>query len=154
MQLPKCIIRCYMRNLEYDPYQAASPATSRSLRRFRAGKNFERENTIKTSKEAIVGRALLWIPISVLCQLNRTIILFGFHSANFANKMKVNFWITNEILYEIDTHIEYLKLKFQIGTNRKTSVNFVNVSSFGKLQLSSWIGRKLVSVTTNWVLIS
>ena len=31
----------------------------------------------KTSKEAIVGRARLWIPISFLCQLNKTIILFG-----------------------------------------------------------------------------
>ena len=32
---------------------------------------------IKTSKEAIVGRARLWIPIFVLCQLKKTIILFG-----------------------------------------------------------------------------
>ena len=66
----------------------------------------------KTSKEAIVGRARQWIPISVLCQLNKTINLFGFKSANFGNKIKVNFWITNEIVYEIDTQIEYLKLKF------------------------------------------
>ena len=76
----------------------------------------------KPSKEAIVGRARLWIPISVLCQLNNTVILFGFNSANFGNEMKVNFWITNEILYEIGTHIEYLKL------NRQTSVIFVNAS--------------------------
>ena len=32
----------------------------------------------------------------------------------------------HEILYEIDTPIEYYKLKFQIGTIRKTSVIFVN----------------------------
>ena len=38
--------------------------------------------------------------------------LFGFDSAIFGNKIKVNFWITNVILYEIDTHIKYLKLKF------------------------------------------
>ena len=62
---------------------------------------------------------------------------FGFNSANFGNKFKLNFWITNEILFEIDTNIEYLKLKFQIGTIRKTSVIFVNASSFGKLRLSS-----------------
>ena len=30
-----------------------------------------------TSKGAIVSRDRLWIPISVLCQLNKTIILFG-----------------------------------------------------------------------------
>ena len=69
-------------------------------------------NYMKTSKEAIVDRVRLWIPISVLSQLNKTIILFDFNSANFGNKIKDNFWITNEILYEIDTHIEYLKLKF------------------------------------------
>ena len=40
----------------------------------------------------------------------------------------VHFWITHEILYGIDTNIEYLKLKFQIGTIRKTSVIFVNAS--------------------------
>ena len=34
------------------------------------------------------------------------------NSANFGNKIKFHFWFTNEILYEIDTHIEYLKLKF------------------------------------------
>ena len=50
-------------------------------------------------------------------------ILFG---SNYGNKIRVHIWIIHEILYEIDTHIEYLKLKFQIGTIRKTSVVFVN----------------------------
>ena len=54
-------------------------------------------------------------------------ISFG---ANFGNKFRVHIWIIHEISYEIDTHIEYLKLKFQIGTIRKTSVIFVNASKF------------------------
>ena len=37
--------------------------------------NFE-QSFIKTSKEVIVGRARLWILISVLCQLNKTIRLW------------------------------------------------------------------------------
>ena len=47
-----------------------------------------------------------------LMSINKAVILFGFNSANFGNKIKVNFWISNEILYEIDTHIDYLELKF------------------------------------------
>ena len=56
-------------------------------------------------------------------------VIFG---SNFGNKIRVHIWIVHEILYEIDTHIEYLKLKFQIGTIRKTSVNAlkINVSYF------------------------
>ena len=42
----------------------------------------------KTSKEAIVGRARLWKPISFLCQLNKTIILFG---SNFGYLRKKNY---------------------------------------------------------------
>ena len=34
-------------------------------------------------------------------------------SGNFGNEMKVNFWITYEILFEIDTHIECLKFLFR-----------------------------------------
>ena len=49
-------------------------------------------------------------------------------SANFGNKNKVHFWIAHEILYEIDTHIEYRKFTFQIRVIRKTSVIFVNWS--------------------------
>ena len=33
-------------------------------------------------------------------------------SANFGNENKVSFWIPHEILYEIDTHIEYPKFTF------------------------------------------
>ena len=52
-----------------------------------------------------------------------------FHSAPTSEKKhRVHIWIIHEILYEIDTNIEYLKLKFQIGTIRKTSVIFVNAS--------------------------
>ena len=47
-----------------------------------------------------------------LMSIKQNNIQFGFNSANFEHKIKVNFWITNEILYEIDTYIEYLKLKF------------------------------------------
>ena len=36
-------------------------------------------------------------------------IAFG---SNFGNKIRVQIWIIHELLYEIDTHIEYLKLKF------------------------------------------
>ena len=53
---------------------------------------------LKSNKEAMVGRARPWIPIFVICQLNKTIILFGFNSANFGNKINANFWITNEFL--------------------------------------------------------
>ena len=64
-----------------------------------------------------------------LYHLKNTIILFGFNSSIFGHKTKVNFWITNEISYKIDTHIEYLKLKFEIGTFRQASVIFVNAST-------------------------
>ena len=53
-----------------------------------------------------------------LMSIKKKKILFGFNSANLGNKIKVNFWITNEILYEIDTHIDYLKHKFLIGNIR------------------------------------
>ena len=46
-----------------------------------------------------------------------------FISANFGNKNKVHFWIPYEILYEIDSHIEYPK--------------FTKFTSFGKLRESS-----------------
>ena len=72
--------------------------------------------TFKTSKEAIVARAGLLIPISVLCQLNKTIILFG---SNFGNKIRVHIWIIHEILYEIDIHFE--RLKFLDGKLRLCS---------------------------------
>ena len=36
-------------------------------------------------------------------------ISFG---SNFGNTIRVHIWIPREILYEIDTHNEYLKLKF------------------------------------------
>ena len=52
-------------------------------------------------------------------------ISFG---SDFGNKIRVHIWIIHEVLYEIDTDIEYLKLKFQIGTIRKTTVIFVNPS--------------------------
>ena len=65
-----------------------------------------KQEKVKTSKEAIVGRAWLWILISVLVQLNQSIILFDSNSANFGNKIWVHIWIIHEILYEIDTHIE------------------------------------------------
>ena len=45
----------------------------------------------KTSKEAIVGRARLWIPISVLCQLNKTIILFDSNFVYTEIKLKLIF---------------------------------------------------------------
>ena len=57
--------------------------------------------------------------------VKKTIILFG---SNFGNKIRVPIWIIHEILYEIDTHIEYLKLKFQIDNIRKTSGILVNWS--------------------------
>ena len=50
--------------------------------------NFHTYFHMETSKQAIVGRARLRIPISALCQLNKTIILFG---SIFGNKAKVNF---------------------------------------------------------------
>ena len=46
--------------------------------------------------------------MSIKQNINFIWLSFG----NFVNKIKVKFWITNEVLYEIDTHIEYLKLKF------------------------------------------
>ena len=48
--------------------------------------------------------------------------------ANVGNKNKVHFWIPHEILYEIDTHIEYPKFTFQIRIFRKTSVIFIHWS--------------------------
>ena len=49
-------------------------------------------------------------------------------SANFGNENKVSFWIPHEILYEIDTNIEFSKFTFQIRIIRITSVIFVNWS--------------------------
>ena len=40
-------------------------------------------------------------------------------SANFGNKNKGDFCILDEILYEIDTHVEYPKFTFQIRNIRK-----------------------------------
>ena len=51
-----------------------------------------------------------------------------FTSANFGNKNKVHFWIAHEILFEIDTHIEYPKFTFQMRIIRKTLVIFVKWS--------------------------
>ena len=56
--------------------------------------------------------------------LNKAIILFA-SSAIFGNKIKVNFWITYEILYEIDMRIKCSK--FLDGHH---SANFVYVRKF------------------------
>ena len=68
------------------------------------------------------------IPIAILIKVARSKIHSTFTLANFGNKNKVHFWNPHEILYEIDTQIEYPKFTFQLHVIRKTSVIFVNWS--------------------------
>ena len=69
--------------------------------------------THKTSKEAKVDRARLWIHISVLCQLYKKIILFG---SNFG-------WITLKLYMKSTPILTVLNVNFRSAP-------------FGKLRLS------------------
>ena len=59
---------------------------------------------------------LIIIEIYILNMFNFLCILFiknsGLTSANFENRITVNFWITYEILYEIDMHLKCLQFNF------------------------------------------
>ena len=66
---------------------------------------------------------------------------FGFHRITSEIKKKLILGFLMKFYMKLTSILHILNLLFRSA-------------SFGKLRLSSWIGRKLVSVTSNWVLIS